>query len=82
VTKGTLVKKFCTTHNTVRSESRCALRIRYVDLVVSTEVAKCAVVSLYSVTKQRMKCNIGKVCTGLIQFLFTMVLSIFFQQLI
>jgi hypothetical protein len=24
---------------TVRSESRCALRVRYVDLVVSTEVA-------------------------------------------
>jgi hypothetical protein len=26
-------------HNTVRSESRCALRLRYVDLVVSSEVA-------------------------------------------
>jgi hypothetical protein len=26
-------------HNTVRSESRCALRLRYVDLVVSIEVA-------------------------------------------
>jgi hypothetical protein len=34
---------------TVRSESRCALRLRYVDLVVSTDVAvECAVVSLYS----------------------------------
>jgi hypothetical protein len=26
-------------HNIVRSESRCALRLRYVDLVVSIEVA-------------------------------------------
>jgi hypothetical protein len=26
-------------HNTVRSESRCALRLRYVDLLVSIEVA-------------------------------------------
>jgi hypothetical protein len=26
-------------NNTVRSESRCALRLRYVDLVVSIEVA-------------------------------------------
>jgi hypothetical protein len=26
---------------------------------------KCAVVSLYSVVKQRLKCNTGKVCNGL-----------------
>jgi hypothetical protein len=32
-------------------------------LVVSIEVAvKCAVVSLYSVVKQRLKCNTGKMC--------------------
>jgi hypothetical protein len=37
---------------------------------------KCAVVSLYSVVKQRLKCNTGKVCNCLIQFLLTMVLSV------
>jgi hypothetical protein len=37
---------------------------------------KCAVVSLYSVVKQRLKCNTGKVCNCLIQFLLTLVLSI------
>jgi hypothetical protein len=37
---------------------------------------KCAVVSLYSVVKQRLKCNTSKVCNCLIQFLLTMVLSI------
>jgi hypothetical protein len=58
----------------VRLESRCALRQRYVDLVVSIEVAvKCAVVSLYSVVKQWLKCNTGKVCNCLIQYLLTMV---------
>jgi hypothetical protein len=61
----------------VRSESRCALRLRYVDLVVSIEVTvKCAVVSLYSVVKQRLKCNTGKVCNCLIQFLLIVVFSI------
>jgi hypothetical protein len=37
---------------------------------------KCAVVSLYSVVKQRLKSNTGKVCNFLIQFLLTVVLSI------
>jgi hypothetical protein len=37
---------------------------------------KCAVVSLYSVVKQRLKCNTGEVFNCLIQFLRTMVLSI------
>jgi hypothetical protein len=61
----------------VRSESRCALRLRYVDLVVSVKLLlKCAVVSLYSVVKQRLKCKTGKLCNCLIQFLLTMVLSI------
>jgi transposase len=35
-----------------------------------------AVVSLYSVVKQRLKCNTGKVCNCLIQSFFTIVLSI------
>jgi hypothetical protein len=43
------------------SESRCALRLRYVDLVVSIEVAtEVCVFSLYSVVKQRLKCNTSK----------------------
>jgi hypothetical protein len=37
---------------------------------------KCAVVPLYSVVKQRLKCNTGKVVNCLIQFLLIMVLSI------
>jgi transposase len=36
----------------------------------------CAVVSLYTVVKQRFKCNTGKVCNCVIQFLLTVVLSI------
>jgi hypothetical protein len=52
---------------TVRSESRCALRLRYIDLVVSVEVAfECAAASLYSFVKQRLKYNTGKVCNCLI----------------
>jgi hypothetical protein len=37
---------------------------------------QCAAVSLYSVVKQRLKCNTGKVWDCLIQFLLTEVLSI------
>jgi hypothetical protein len=37
---------------------------------------KFAVVSLYSILKQWLKCNTDKVCNCLIQFLLTMVLSI------
>jgi hypothetical protein len=51
-------------HYTVCSESCCALRLWYVDLVACIEVA---VVSLYSVVKQWLKCNTSKVC-NLIQF--------------
>jgi hypothetical protein len=55
---------------TVRSENCCALRLWYVDLVaVSKLPSKCAAVSLYSVVKQRLNCNTGKVCNCLIQFL-------------
>jgi hypothetical protein len=61
---------------TVRSESHCALRLRYVDLLlVWKSPLKCAVVSLYSVVKQRWKCDTGKVCNCLTQFLLTVVLS-------
>jgi hypothetical protein len=45
-------------------------------LSVSKLPLRCAVVSLYSVVKQRLKCNTGKVFKCLIQFLLTMVLSI------
>jgi hypothetical protein len=45
-------------------------------LSVSKLPLQCAVVSLYSVVKQRLKCNTGKVCNCLIQFLLTMILSI------
>jgi hypothetical protein len=34
---------------------------------------KCAVVSLYLFVKQQLKCNTGKVCNCLIQFLLAMV---------
>jgi hypothetical protein len=57
-------------------ESRCALRLQYVDLAVSKLPLKCAVVSSYSVVKRRLKCNTGKVCNFLFQFLLTKVLSI------
>jgi hypothetical protein len=62
----------------VRSESRCALSLRYVDLVFSIEVAVevCCLFLLYSVVKQRLKCNTGRVCDCLIQFLLTMIFSI------
>jgi hypothetical protein len=44
-------------------------------LSVSKLPLKCAVVLLYSVVKQLLKCNSGKVCNCLIQFLLTVVLS-------
>jgi hypothetical protein len=36
----------------------------------------CGVVSLYSVVKHPSKCNTGKVCNCVIQFLLTVFLSI------
>jgi hypothetical protein len=45
-------------------------------LAVSKLPLKCAVVPMYSVVKQRLKRNTGKVCNCLIQFLLTIVLSI------
>jgi hypothetical protein len=59
---------------TVRSESRCALRLQYVDFVVSIEVAVevCCCFTVFSCLTA-VKCNTGKVCNCLIQFLLTMV---------
>jgi hypothetical protein len=37
---------------------------------------KCAFVSLYPIVKQQLKCNTGKVCNCLIQFLLATLLSI------
>jgi hypothetical protein len=48
----------------------------YIWLSVWKMLFQCAVFSLYSVVKQRLKCNTGKVCNCLIQFLLTTVLSI------
>jgi hypothetical protein len=48
----------------------------YIWLSVPKLPLQCAVVWLYSVVKQRLKCNTGKVCDCLIQFLLTVVLSI------
>jgi hypothetical protein len=45
----------------------------YIWLSVSKLPLKCSVLSLYSVVKQRLKCNTGKVCNRLIKFLLTMV---------
>jgi hypothetical protein len=42
---------------------------------------KCAVVSLYSVVKQRFKCNTGKVCNCLIQFFCIDARGYHFQRL-
>jgi hypothetical protein len=59
---------------TVRSESRCALSLRYVDVDVSIEVAvEVCFFSLYSVAKQWFKYNTGKVCNCLIWCLLTVV---------
>jgi hypothetical protein len=53
-----------TKENTVCSEGRCALRLRYVDLVVSIGVAVevCCCVTFHSskMLKQRLKCSAGK----------------------
>jgi hypothetical protein len=46
----------------------------YIWMSVPKLPLQCAVVSLYSVVKQRLKCNTGKECECLIQFLLRMVL--------
>jgi hypothetical protein len=68
-------------HHTVHSESRCALRLWYVDLVVSIEVAV-EVCCCFTVLKQQFKCNTGKVCNCSIQFLLSLVCGHHFQQLL
>jgi hypothetical protein len=65
--------RFISVASTVLSESRCALRLW---LSVSKLPLKCAAVLLYSVVKQLLKCNTGKVCNCLIQLLLTIILSI------
>jgi hypothetical protein len=58
----------------VQCVQKVALHLGYVTwiwLSVSTLPLMCAVVSLYSVVKQQLKCNTGKVCNCLIQFLLT-----------
>jgi hypothetical protein len=54
----------------------------YISLSVSKLPLKCAVVSLYSDFKQRLKCNTGKVGNCLIQFLLTMVRGHHYQNLL
>jgi len=65
---------------TMCSESHCALRLRYVNLVVSVEVAVevcCCCVTFHCIQlSNRLKCNTGKAFNCLIQFLLTVVLSI------
>jgi hypothetical protein len=48
----------------------------YIWLSVPQLPLQCAAVSLYSVLKQWLNCNTGKVCNCLVQFLLTVVLSI------
>jgi hypothetical protein len=47
----------------------------YIWLSVPKLPLQCAAVSLYSLVKQRLKCNTGKVCNCLIQFLLIVILS-------
>jgi hypothetical protein len=51
-------------------------------LSVSKLPLQCAVVSLCSTVKQRLKCNTGKECNCLIQFLLTMDLPIDFKLIL
>jgi hypothetical protein len=58
-------------HN-IQCVRKVAVHLRYgpyIWLSVPKLPLQCAVVSLYSVVKQRLKCNTGKVCDCLIQFL-------------
>jgi hypothetical protein len=48
-------------------KSLCTGYHSYIRFTLLTLPLKCAVVSLYSVVKQRLKCNTGKVCNCLIQ---------------
>jgi hypothetical protein len=61
----------------VRSKSRCALRLRYVDFVVSNEVAVevCCYFNVFS-PETVIEVQSCKVYNCLIQIILTMVLSI------
>jgi hypothetical protein len=54
----------------------------YIWLSVSKVPLTCAVVSRYSVVKQRLKCNASKVCNCLIRYLLTMVRGHHFHYLL
>jgi hypothetical protein len=67
----------------VEGVTRCVRKVAvhlgygtYIWLSVPKLRLQCAVVSLYSVVKQRLKCNTGKVCECLFGFLLTVVHSI------
>jgi hypothetical protein len=63
---------------------KVAVRLGYgtfIWLPVSKLPLQCAVVSLYSAVKWQLKCNTGKVCNCLIQFLLTVVRGHHFQHL-
>jgi hypothetical protein len=69
----------------IRCVRKVAVHLGYGTLIwlsVSKLPLKCAVVSLYSVVRQRLKCNTGKVRNCLIQFLLTMDRGNHFQHLL
>jgi hypothetical protein len=80
------------THTHIHTNSRIVQCVRKVAvhlgygtqiwLSVSKLPLKCAVVSLYSVVKQQLKCNTGKVRNCLIQFLLTIVRAHHFQHVL
>jgi hypothetical protein len=67
-------------HSIIECVRKVAVHLGYGTLSVLKLPLKCAVVSLHSFVKQRFKCNTGKVCNCLIQFLLTMVLSMDSKQ--
>jgi hypothetical protein len=60
-----------------------AVRLGYgTQIWLSVSKLKCGVVSLYSVVKNWLKCNTGKVCNCLIKFVHTMVCEKWIQHLV
>jgi hypothetical protein len=83
MTRGGIEKKHKYTRRVsayiIQSVRKVAVHLGYgtqIWLSVPKLPLQCAVVSLSSVAKQRLKCNTGKVCNCLIQLLLTVVLSI------
>jgi hypothetical protein len=75
--------------NIVQPHLRCVRKVAvhlgygvYIWLSVPKLPLQRAVVSLYSVVKQRLKCNTGKVWDCLIQFVLTVVSGHHFQRLL